>query len=82
MTETAELADLKARIAQTFAQREALKQALGNGSVPPRQGFKELAEVDAALSALDSRFKQLWDAQHSKPAPIVANSTTPPVNKP
>lgn len=63
MTEIEELADLKARIAQTFARREALKQALSNGSVPPRQGFKELAEVDAALSALDSRFKQLWDAQ-------------------
>ncbi|OQX11439.1 MAG: hypothetical protein BWK73_17645 [Thiothrix lacustris] len=66
MTATEELADLKARIATVFAQRERLKQALGAGNMPPRQGFRELESVDAELSALDLRFKQLWDAQQQQ----------------
>lgn len=63
MTETEELADLKARIAEVFARRENLKQAMGEGSILPRQGFRELEATDTELSALDLRFKQLWDAQ-------------------
>lgn len=62
MTEAEEMDDLRARIAATFARREQLKQAMGAGSMPARQGFRELEAVDKALSALDSRFKQLWDA--------------------
>lgn len=67
MTEIEELAALKARIASVFARREQLKQAMGEGSMPPRQGFRALESVDAELSALDSRFKQLWDAQQVRP---------------
>lgn len=63
MTEAEELASLKARIATVFAQREQLKQAMNAGNIAPRQGFRELESVDAELSALDLRFKQLWDAQ-------------------
>ncbi|MEB4593194.1 hypothetical protein VSS37_19605 [Candidatus Thiothrix sp. Deng01] len=66
MADTEEMADLRARIATVFARREQLKQAMGEGSIPPRQGFRELENVDAELSALDSRFKQLWDAQQTR----------------
>lgn len=65
MTEAEELASLKARIATVFAQREQLKQAMNAGNIAPRQGFRELESVDAELSALDLRFKQLWDAQQT-----------------
>jgi hypothetical protein len=65
MTEVEEMADVKARIAEVFARRESLKQGMGDGTIPPRQGFRELAEVDVELSALDLRFKQLWDAQQT-----------------
>lgn len=67
MTVAEELVDLKARIATVFAQRESLKQAMGEGKMPPRQGFRELESVDTELSALDLRFKQLWDAQQATP---------------
>ncbi|QTR47699.1 hypothetical protein J9253_07205 [Thiothrix litoralis] len=66
MTVAEELVDLKARIATVFAQRESLKQAMGEGKMPPRQGFRELESVDTELSALDLRFKQLWDAQQQR----------------
>ncbi len=66
MTAAEELADLKARIATVFAQRENLKKAMGEGKMPPRQGFQALESVDAELSALDLRFKQLWDAQQQR----------------
>ncbi len=65
MTETEELAYLKARIASVFAQREALKADLSSGKLRPRQGFAALETVDAELSALDSRFKALWDKQNA-----------------
>ncbi|MDD5394385.1 MAG: hypothetical protein PHE17_15325 [Thiothrix sp.] len=65
MTAAEELADLKARIATVFAQREQLKQAMNAGNIAPRQGFRELESVDEELSALDLRFKQLWDAQQT-----------------
>ncbi|MBU0653778.1 MAG: hypothetical protein KJ914_01460 [Gammaproteobacteria bacterium] len=67
MTEVEEMAEVKARIAEVFARRESLKQGMGAGRIPPRQGFRELAEVDVELSALDLRFKQLWDAQQKRP---------------
>lgn len=66
MTETEEMDKLRACIAAVFARREQLKQALDEGSMPVRQGFQELEAVDKELSALDSRFKQLWDAQQQR----------------
>lgn len=63
MTEAEEMDELRVRIATTFARREQLKQALGESTIPARRGFRELEAVDRELSALDSRFKQLWDAQ-------------------
>lgn len=66
MTETEEMDALRARIASVFARREQLKQAVGDGSMPAREGFRELEKVDAELSALDLRFKQLWDAQQAR----------------
>jgi hypothetical protein len=53
---------LREQIAQTVAQREALKLAIENGSLPARKGLRELVEVDVRLSVLDSRFKRLWDS--------------------
>jgi hypothetical protein len=52
---------LRDQIAQTAAQRDALKLAIEKGKLSARKGFRELIEVDARLSALDSRFKRLWD---------------------
>ncbi len=63
MTDAEEMAELRACIAATFTRREQLKQAVGEGFIPARQGFRELEAIDKALSALDSRFKQLWDKQ-------------------
>lgn len=56
------MADLKARIAETWARREALKAQLAAGSLPSREGLRQLEDLDRNLSDLDSRFKGLWDA--------------------
>lgn len=66
-----EIQHLKGRIAEVFARREQLKQALEFGSVAPRAGFMQLEETDRELSDLDARFKHLWDASQgcAKPHP-------------
>ncbi|MCU7958660.1 MAG: hypothetical protein KZQ58_01410 [gamma proteobacterium symbiont of Bathyaustriella thionipta] len=56
-----ELDRLRTAIAATFSEREALKQQLERGSVSPAMGLYQLEKIDAKLSELDSRFKQLWD---------------------
>ena len=66
MTEAEEMDYLKNRIAAVFAQRENLKADLASGKLRPRAGFAALESVDAELSALDSRFKTLWDKQQQK----------------
>lgn len=60
-----ELQALKARIAQVWAVREALKRALIQGATPPSRGLRELETVDQALAELDTRFKRLWDLQQN-----------------
>jgi hypothetical protein len=62
MTTQQEIIQLKARIAQVYAQREGLKRALETGALAPRAGLQQLDETDRLLSALDTRFKALWDA--------------------
>jgi hypothetical protein len=57
-----EISHLKNRIAQVYAERERLKQALETGALAPRAGLQKLEETDRLLSQLDSRFKGLWDA--------------------
>jgi len=57
-----EIGRIKARIAQVWAQRENLKQAMGSGALTLRAGLKLLDETDLLLSDLDTRFKALWDA--------------------
>ena len=57
-----EISQLKARIAEVYAQREHLKQLLETGALAPRAGFQQLEETDRRLSQLDTRFKALWDA--------------------
>ena len=52
------LQHLKAQIAETWAQREALKASASSPS-----DLKQLEVVDAKLSRLDSAYKRLWDAQ-------------------
>ena len=69
MTDGKEISQLREQIAATVAQRDALKLAIENGSMPARQGLRELIEVDARLSALDSRFKRLWDAANPRKSP-------------
>ncbi|MBW8328194.1 MAG: hypothetical protein K0M48_03260 [Thiobacillus sp.] len=62
MTLQQEISQLKARIAEVYARREHLKQALETGDLAPRAGFSQLNETDRQLSDLDTRFKTLWDA--------------------
>jgi hypothetical protein len=57
---------VKGRIAEVYARREQLKQALDSGALSPRAGFSKLDETDRELSELDSRFKALWDAVHPR----------------
>lgn len=54
---------LKRRIAEVFARREQLKQALESGALAPRAGFAALQGVDSELADLDGRYKVLWDAR-------------------
>lgn len=64
-----EMQRLKGRIAEVYAQREHLKQALERGALAPRAGFAQLEATDRELSDLDARFKVLWDAAHAAPHP-------------
>ncbi|MDD4881130.1 MAG: hypothetical protein PHR30_02930 [Gallionellaceae bacterium] len=63
-----EMQQIKGRIAEVYARREQLKQALDSGRLAPRAGFPQLDATDQELSALDSRYKTLWDAAHPRPA--------------
>lgn len=58
-----ELQHLKQRIAQVYARREALKRDLEAGGPGLRESLRVLDDTDRELSALDTRFKQLWDAR-------------------
>ncbi len=69
MTDAEAMKQLREQIAATVTQRDALKLAIENGSMPARQGLRDLIEVDARLSALDSRFKRLWDDANPRKAP-------------
>lgn len=66
MSDKAEMARLRDEIAQTVAKKEALKQSIETGKISARSGLRELTELDAGLSLLDSQFKRLWDESHSK----------------
>ncbi|MBI5936573.1 MAG: ankyrin repeat domain-containing protein [Betaproteobacteria bacterium] len=71
-----EMQQVKGRIAEVYARRERLKRELETGGLAPRAGLARLAETDQELSALDSRFKQLWDAAQARakaePSPALA----------
>jgi hypothetical protein len=58
-----ELQRLKQQIAEVVAQREAIKSAVESGNLSAGEGLRRLAPLDERLSALDSAFKQGWDAQ-------------------
>jgi len=59
-----QLASLKSEIAALYAQRESLKQTVAMASHIQRPRlWAELEAIDMRLSALDSRYKTLWDAQ-------------------
>jgi chromosome segregation ATPase len=61
-----EIQQLRGRIAEVFARREHLKQALEHGAVALRAGFQQLEHTDRELSDLDGRFKALWDTAHAR----------------
>jgi hypothetical protein len=61
-----EMQQLKGRIAEVYARREQLKQALASGALAPRTGLAQLGETDRELSDLDTRYKTLWDAHHGR----------------
>jgi hypothetical protein len=58
-----EMAWLKQRIAEVVAERESIKQAIESGRMPASEGVRRLEPLDGELSALDTAFKQGWDAQ-------------------
>lgn len=58
-----ELQRLKTRIAEVVAERDALKREIEAGRLGPSEGLRRLVRLDAELSALDTAFKQGWDAQ-------------------
>jgi hypothetical protein len=59
-----ELQRLRQRITDLVAQRDALKQAIETGALrPSSEGLRQLESLDQTLSALDTAFKQRWDAQ-------------------
>jgi hypothetical protein len=65
-----EISQLKARIAEVWAQRERQKRELESGVLAPRAGLVLLNKTDRLLSNLDTRFKALWDtAQQARRAP-------------
>ena len=64
-----EMQQIKGRIAKVYARREQLKQALASGRLAPRAGFPQLVATDQELSALDSRYKALWDAANPRLSP-------------
>jgi predicted nuclease with TOPRIM domain len=64
MSDIKEIDRLREEIARTVKRKEALKQSIEAGKVPARNGLRELAELDAGLSVLDSQFKRLWDESH------------------
>ena len=61
------VATLKRRIAETFARRDALMQAMASwvdsGHRERFPGFAELEAVTAELTDLDTRYKRQWDAR-------------------
>lgn len=58
-----ELQQLKARIAEVVAEREALKRAIESGRLGAAEGLRRLELLDNELSALDTAFKRDWDAR-------------------
>lgn len=66
MNHEQELERLRAAIATTVSEREALKLALEQGAMSSAKGLCQLEIIDAKLSELDSRFKQLWDREHPR----------------
>ena len=68
MSDQDTLQRLREQIADTVAQRDALKHAIEQQTIATRQGLRELEVVDARLSRLDTQFKALWDATRT-PSP-------------
>ena len=60
-----QMAAVRAQIEADVVRRDTLKIAIERGDVTARAGLRELAELDARLSSLDSAFKTLWDATSS-----------------
>ncbi|MBF0471650.1 MAG: hypothetical protein HQL48_09785 [Gammaproteobacteria bacterium] len=57
---------LKQEIARLWQQREELKGSLEERmtSTARRKQLQQLITIDEELSHLDTRYKQIWDAQH------------------
>ncbi len=58
-----ELQQLRRRIAEVVAARDALKREIETGAIAASGGLRRLERLDAELSALDTAFKQRWDSQ-------------------
>jgi hypothetical protein len=78
MNQEQEMLRIKSRIADVYARREGLKDALETGAIAPIAGFAQLETLDGELSDLDIRYKTLWDDAHAispHPAAIWAVGT-------
>jgi predicted nuclease with TOPRIM domain len=62
-TDDDELERLKQCIAEVVANRESLKQDIESKHISASEGLRRLEILDRELSALDSAFKKIWDAQ-------------------
>ena len=67
-----EMEGLKAEIAEVVRQRQYLKDEMEAWYAGTRQGAfprrAELEQLDARLSALDGRYKRMWDARFDRTA--------------
>lgn len=66
------MAWLKAQIAQCYAEKEQLTQAMEAWYGASRPGrypaFTRLSQITTRLSRMDSSYKNLWDIHHSQPS--------------
>ncbi len=67
---TPQMSEIKAMIAQTFMQRNQLKNEMQSWyEIHPKEHFpnmKSLILIDSKLSELDSCYKKLWDYNNTR----------------
>jgi len=60
MTDSKQHYRLHQQLAQTLVRRDAIKQAIEQGRVHPRRGFRELDMLETLLSELREQLNRGW----------------------